>query len=126
MRSLTLLAQSPVADLGPVEVTFFKILALCVMILWAIYLIKEIFTTHKEDPRMTDLIGGMQQTGVQLAVLANNITHLTAANHDQREREKEMWMVINGMRKSLTTIAEDHAHLEGQAQAHKTPLTRPR
>lgn len=108
MRFLTLIAQSPLPDFSSAEVTFFKLIGLALMLLWATYLVKEIFIGHREDPRMGQLLAVTTQTTVQLAVLANNITHLS-------EGQREQWQVINGLRKSITTIAADHAHLEGQA-----------
>lgn len=121
MRFLTLIAQSPLPDFSTIEVTFFKLLALVLMLLWTTYLVKEIFVGHKEDPRlvqllndprMSQLITATQQTAVQLAVLSNNIDHLSKGQIEQ-------WQVINGLRKSITTIAADHAELEGRAQAER-------
>ena len=108
MRSLTFLCQS-LPDFSSIEVIFFKLLSLILMLLWATYLVREIFLARKDDPLIA----------VQLAVIANNIGHLTEAHKAQLERENSMWVVINGMRKSLTTLAADHAHLEGQA--HSSP-----
>ncbi len=127
MRPLTLLAQTPLDNLHPAEVLFFKILALLVMILWAVYLIKEIFATHKEDPRLSSLITGMQNTSLQLAVLSTNIGHLTEANKAQQAREDKMWGEISGIRKTLTSMAEEHAHLEGMSISQASQKgTRPR
>jgi hypothetical protein len=114
MRFLTLIAQSPLPEFSSIEVTFFKLLALVLMLLWTTYLVKEIFVGHREDPRIGQLLTVTTQTTVQLAVLANNITHLS-------DGQKEQWQVINGLRKSITTIAADHAHLEGQASAARPP-----
>lgn len=121
MHVLTFLAQIPPPtaspEFHPAEVLFFKLAALVLVLLWVTYLVKEIFFSHRGDPRMTDLIGGMGQTNVQLAVMNANIAHLSDGAREQREREKEMWIVINGIRRSLTTMAEEHAHLEGQTVA---------
>jgi hypothetical protein len=110
MRFLTLAQATPPPYPEFVESTFFKLVALAVMLLWAVYLIKEIFFAHKEDQRMSALISTSTQTATQLAVLANNIQHLT-------DGQREQWQVINGLRKSITTIAADHAQLEGRAIA---------
>lgn len=101
-------------ELGPAEVLFFKIAGLILILLWITYLVKEIFFAKSD----AHLIASLTQNSVQLAVMNTNIAHLADASKEQREREKEMWVVINGIRRSLTTIAEDHAHLEGQAAAH--------
>lgn len=127
MRLLSFLAQAPLDNLHPAEVLFFKILSLSVMILWAVYLIKEIFSTHKEDPRLSALIAGMQQNSLQLAVLSTNIGYLTEANKLQQVREDKMWSEISGIRKTLTSMAEEHAHLEGMSlQQAAQKSTRPR
>lgn len=104
-------------EFHPAEVLFFKLAALVLVLLWVTYLVKEIFFAHRGDPRMTDLIGGMGQTNVQLAVMNANISHLSEGAREAREREKEMWSEISGIRRTLTTIAEEHAHLEGQTVA---------
>ena len=127
MRLLPLLAQAPLDNLHPAEVLFFKILALLVMLLWAVYLIKEIFSTHKEDPRLSSLITGMQQNSLQLAVLSTNIGYLADSNKQQQAREDKMWSEISGIRKTLTSMAEEHAHLEGMSiQQAAQKGTRPR
>lgn len=124
MHAATFLSQIPITaspEFLPSEVLFFKLASLILILLWTTYLVKEIFFAHKGDPNIASLISGMGQTNVQLAVMNSNIAHLTDSAREGRDREKEMWVVINGIRRSLTTMAEDQAHLEGHAAALQKP-----
>ena len=129
MRFLTLAqaspSPSPFSAFQDIEVTFFKLVALVVMLLWVVYLLKEIFFPHKEDKRIARLeeaiekiVASLSQTTTQLAVLASEQKHL----HDS---DKEQWIVINGLRRSISTLAEEQAGLESLTAANAKPPKSP-
>jgi hypothetical protein len=106
------LAQT-VIDLGPIETIAFKLLALVTMILWACYLVKDLFFGHREDPRLAALMATMSQTTTQLAVLSENSRHLTEAIADQKRREDKMWDQMAAISRTLTTLSNDQHLMEG-------------
>lgn len=116
-----LLAQT-ILELSPPEVIFFKILALLVMCLWAVYLIKEIFHSNREDPRLASIISAQQQSAIQLAVLATNMENLAKAQGSQKDREEKLWDQIGAIGRTLTTLIKDQSLLEGATIAARHNL----
>lgn len=117
----TIFLAQTVIDLGPVETIAFKLLALVTMLLWASYLVKELFFAHKEDPRLAALISTMSQTTTQLAVLSVNCQHLTDAIADQKRREDNMWSKMEAISRTLQTLSNDQHLMEGASIAAGLP-----
>lgn len=103
----------------PGEVSWLKFLGILLMVLWTVYLIKEIFFSHRRDPLVDalatsvgSLTTGMAAQGARMEAQERRLTELVLT---QRDDVKNIFTEIKAYKASIDAVLLDHEHEIGAA-----------
>lgn len=109
---LLFIAQSPFPEIGPAELLFFKFLALIMMVLWPVYLVKEIFFSHKTDTRVDVLVTSVGALTTAIATTSAKMEGMERRQGEliqqQRVDAKELAEGVGALREGVDTILREH------------------